>query len=220
MTGVLKRKICTLTFTQGEGHVKNQGEASINQEIWKTASKTWGETWNRFSLTVPRKSQPWRYISLGLVAFRSMRINFCHLCHPSYGTSYKRPGKLTYSVPTVLCFFQFVLFWGNPGSFLFLEHFSFFFPFIFLPSLLTNFYSFFRSLFHPFFLCKDFLVSTAPHNCKEPLWCAPVEHYITFHAIITNYRQFWLFAVVQFYKVAVNTEPMNTEPFLLGKIQG
>lgn len=84
------------------------------------------------------------------------------------------------------------------------------FPSMFFPSHLANFYSSFRSLFHPFFPCKAFLIYLHPANVRTTLMCS-YEHCIVFHTIVTNYSHFWLFAVVLFYKAAMNTELVNTE---------
>ena len=125
---------------------------------------------------------------------------------------YSRSCKLIYFLPTVFCasFKSLCFFFFEKIQDVFSAQNTFIISFlsIFLPSYLGNLYLFFRSLLHPFFLCKVFFVPSAPSPNVE-------THCITFQ----TYHKQWLFVVVMFYKEVVNTELVNTEPLPLGEIQ-
>lgn len=130
--------------------------------------------------------------------------NVYFLLYPVYGTVLQQILQ-TNIFPSycVLCFFQVTLFSFEKTQDVFSAQNTFIISFlsIFLPSYLGNLYLFFRSLLHPFFLCKVFFVPSAPSPNVE-------THCITFQ----TYHKQWLFVVVMFYKEVVNTELVNTEP--------
>ena len=155
------------------------------------STRSRGKMWNRFSPKGPR-NQPCQQVDLGLLASRTIRPKKClFFIVPGLWYCYSRSCKLIYFLPIVICvsFKSPCFFFFEKTQDVFPAQSTFILSFlsIFLPSHLGNLYSFFRSLIHPFFLCKVFFVPSAPSPNVE-------THYITFqtyHKQWVNFDYLW-----------------------------
>lgn len=93
MTGGLIKKETGHRDT-GECRVKMKAEIRMmlqKPRIASTPPEAWRKACDKFSLTTFRKNQPHGHHDLGLLASRTVRINFCGLSHPVCSASLWQP---------------------------------------------------------------------------------------------------------------------------------